>query len=260
MAIIYFFVALIATIIGSLAGLGGGIIIKPMLDSLGHYDITTIGVLSSWTVFAMAIVSILKQFKNKFSIDLKSTFYIAVGSILGGVLGQYLLGFIIGQTGERLAKFTQSFILACLLIFIIYYMKHLDQFKHYHIKHPVGCITIGLILGALSSFLGIGGGPINIALLAIFFSMDAKEATVSSIVIILFSQASSLLSIAVTEGFGGFDLSMLYFMIPAGIIGGLIGSKLNILASNQVIIKVFNVVVLFVLMMNIYNIYSTLFL
>lgn len=260
MALIYFLVALIATIIGSMAGLGGGVIIKPVLDSLGHYDITTIGVLSSWTVFAMAIVSILRHLKSKFSLHIKSTFYIAIGSILGGVIGQHLLGFIIDQTGERLAKVIQSLLLTLLLIFIIYYMKHSDQFRPYHIKHPIGCLMIGFILGNLSSFLGIGGGPINVALLAIFFSMQAKEAAVNSIIIILFSQASSLLSLAFSQGFGGFDLSMLYFMIPAGILGALIGSKLNLISSNELIIKVFNAVVLFVLILNIYNIFSTLLL
>ncbi len=42
MVLIYFLVALLSTICGSMAGLGGGVIIKPVLDFLGDYNIETI--------------------------------------------------------------------------------------------------------------------------------------------------------------------------------------------------------------------------
>ncbi len=35
-------------------------------------------------------------------------------------------------------------------------------------------VTIGLIVGIISVYLGIGGGPLNIALLVYFFSMKPK--------------------------------------------------------------------------------------
>ncbi|MBQ8765208.1 MAG: sulfite exporter TauE/SafE family protein, partial [Clostridia bacterium] len=58
--IIYFLLALFATTIGSLTGMGGGVIIKPLMDVLGDFDVQTIGVISSITVFSMAIVSVIK--------------------------------------------------------------------------------------------------------------------------------------------------------------------------------------------------------
>ncbi|WP_062320313.1 hypothetical protein [Halolactibacillus sp. JCM 19043] len=63
MAVLYFLVALVATLLGSLAGLGGGVIIKPILDLLGDFDLATISILSSVTVLSMAVVSMFK-FKN----------------------------------------------------------------------------------------------------------------------------------------------------------------------------------------------------
>ncbi len=57
MQFLYFLVAILATTIGSLAGIGGGVIIKPAMDFLGHYDLPTISVISSITVLSMAIVS-----------------------------------------------------------------------------------------------------------------------------------------------------------------------------------------------------------
>lgn len=47
-------------------------------------------------------------------------------------------------------------------------------FTH-HIDHPIACTLIGFALGVLSSFLGIGGGPINLVVLFFFFSLDKAE-------------------------------------------------------------------------------------
>lgn len=47
--ILYFLIAIGATTVGSLTGMGGGVIIKPLMDVLHHFDVETIGVLSSIT-------------------------------------------------------------------------------------------------------------------------------------------------------------------------------------------------------------------
>ena len=67
--LLYFLIAIGATTVGSLTGMGGGVIIKPLMDLLGGFDVETIGVLSSITVFAMSIVSVGKQIAQKAKID-----------------------------------------------------------------------------------------------------------------------------------------------------------------------------------------------
>lgn len=59
--VLYFLIAIGATTVGSLTGMGGGVIIKPLMDVLHGFDVQTIGVLSSLTVFSMSVVSIGKQ-------------------------------------------------------------------------------------------------------------------------------------------------------------------------------------------------------
>jgi len=83
---VYFFIAFGATLIGSIAGMGGGVIIKPMMDLIGHYDILTISVISSMTVLSMAIVATIKQVKNGFKIT-DTIIFITAGAVIGGVLG-----------------------------------------------------------------------------------------------------------------------------------------------------------------------------
>lgn len=254
--IAYFLIALGATILGSMTGLGGGVIIKPLLDFLGDYSLSTIGVLSSFTVFSMAVVSIIKQIRYKVKIEVRKTALIGIGSIIGGVLGDRLMNLILNVLSESLVTIVQNSILAILLIFIYIYMNNKEKYKSYKVNNFIACILIGLLLGSIASFLSIGGGPINVCVLALFFSMDTKEAAINSIITILFSQGSKLITVITTQGLSGFDLTMLPYMIIGGIIGGMIGSKLNKKFNSEAILKVFNMVVLALILLNICNIIS----
>lgn len=258
MIIAYFLISILATTIGSMSGLGGGVIIKPILDFLGDFDISTIGTLSAVTVFTMAIVSIIKQIMYKFEIRVKTTALIGIGSIFGGILGDSILREVLKSIDGNIVTLIQNIILGSLLIGILFYMNNRHRFKSYQVENSIACILIGLLLGSIASFLSIGGGPINVCILTIFFSMNAKEAAVNSIITILFSQGSKLGKIVITTGFSSMNLSMLPYMIVGGILGGLIGSKLNKLFSSDAILKIFNITVAMLIILNVYNVISLL--
>lgn len=89
--VLYSVIILIATIFGAIAGLGGGVIIKPLFDIIGVHDASTIGFYSSVAVFTRCVVSIFKQIKKGFQFDLKTMIFIAIGSLIGGLLGENIL-------------------------------------------------------------------------------------------------------------------------------------------------------------------------
>lgn len=253
MMIIYFFIALLATTVGAMAGLGGGVIIKPLLDLLGDFNVSTISVLSSVTVFSMAIVSITKQIRYKFKIEYRKTILIGFGSIIGGIIGQKVLKWMLTISNGSKITIIQNSILLILLISVYIFMNNRNKFKTYNISGIFPCIFIGIGLGCIASFLSIGGGPINVCVLTLFFSMGAKEAAVNSIVTILFSQGATLFSIATTTGFGNFNLSVMPSMIVGGILGGILGSRCNKVVKESYILKLFNCVVISLIMLNFYN-------
>lgn len=257
MQIIYFLVALFSTILGSSAGLGGGIIIKPVLDSLGDYALPTINLLSSSTIFIMSIVTVFYQLKKKDKINPKNTIVVATGSVVGGIIGQKLMSFILSKDiNIGLINNIQSIIIIILLISVFLYMRNKDNIKSYKINNILAIGLLGLFLGAMSAFLGIGGGPINVAAFTILFSMTANEAARNSILVIFFSQGSKIISIAVTTGFSSYNLDMLPYMLVGGVLGGIIGYKINKAVSEKSIIKIFNSVTLSIILLNLYNIFK----
>lgn len=254
MIILYFTIGLLATIFGSLVGLGGGVVIKPVLDAIGTYDLTTIGILSSFTVFSMAIVSTGRQIKKGFKVE-KNMLVIAIGSILGGIIGNLLFGiFLEILNNESHATAIQGLILAILLIFVLFK----DKLPKYHLKNYLILFFTGVILGSIASFLGIGGGPINVMVLVLLMNMDIKKAAVTSVLIILLSQFAKLILIFVGVGFKSYDLSMLYVMVPGGILGGLIGAHFNHKLSNKIIYKIFNTAIIMLVILNFYNVINSL--
>lgn len=257
MQIIYFLVALFSTILGSSAGLGGGIIIKPVLDSLGDYALPTINLLSSSTIFIMSIVTVFYQLKKKDKINPKNTIVVATGSVVGGIIGQKLMSFILSKDiNIGLINNMQSIIIIILLISVFLYMRNKDNIKSYKINNILAIGLLGLFLGAISAFLGIGGGPINVAAFTILFSMTANEAARNSILVIFFSQGSKIISIGATTGFSSYNLDMLPYMLVGGVLGGIIGYKINKAVSEKSIIKIFNSVTLSIILLNLYNIFK----
>ena len=252
MFFIYFITAIFATTLGSLAGLGGGVIIKPVLDALGDYNLSTVGILSSITVFSMALVATVKQFRAGFKADFNTTI-LAIGSILGGGIGKKAFDiFLTFFKNESFGKGVQALILIALLSLVLF-KNYLPKYK---IKNIFIIFLVGLLLGAIASFLGIGGGPINVAILVMLFAFSTRNAAVSSVFIILLSQFSKLFLISIGSGFSTYNLQMLPFMVIGGVLGGFIGAKLNHRLSNEYIEKTFNISIIFIILVNIFNVYT----
>lgn len=239
--------------------MGGGVIIKPALDFLGDYDVATIGVLSAATVFAMACVSLLKATRSGIKVKGKVSFILAAGSIIGGVFGKIIFNYLIASVRDQeLITGIQAGILAFLMFIIFLFVRNIEDIKTYHLKNKIVILIAGFGLGMLASFLGIGGGPLNVAVLAFAFSMSAKESAINSIFIIFFSQLASLVITACTTGFANIDLTILGFMLVGGVAGGFIGATLSVKLSNIRIGKIFNFTLVGILLLNVYNLIRSL--
>lgn len=255
--LVYFLIAIGATTAGAITGMGGGVIIKPLLDILGDYDVSTIGLLSSMAVFTMSSVSIGKQISQKIRIRYPIAIPIALGSVAGGFIGQKLLEIVVnGIPANGMIVIMQNAILGLLILGVFIYMRYKDRVRTLGLSGLFPSVLTGIILGILSSFLGIGGGPFNVAIIMFMFSFDIKTATVCSIITILFAQVSKLVSVALTTGFHGFDLSTLPFILVGAVAGGYIGTVINKAVPDSKVELCFNgvqVLVLAIAVLNIVN-------
>ena len=255
MEFIYFIISSMASFVGAISGIGGGIIIKPLMDSLGTMSVSVISFLSGCTVLTMSTVSLIRNRKEETKINMDITLYLAIGACIGGILGKELFDksrIIFGN--DTLVGMTQSIVLLLINLAIIFYMKNKDRIKTHNVKNKKICVLIGLVLGLLSSFLGIGGGPLNIAAIYYFFSMRPKETALNSLFIIFFSQISSLLRTILANDIPEFRIMILVVMCLGGVSGAIYGSYRSKKMSDDITQRFFSKVLILLVFINIFNI------
>lgn len=231
--LIYTLVILTATSLGAVAGLGGGVIIKPLLDLVGAHDPATINLYSSTAVFVMCCVSLSKQLREGFEFDRRMVLSVAAGSLLGGIAGDKVFSVLTGSFDTHLVKAVQGGILAVVLGLIFVYTLRQDKMPSWKLTNPATIFAAGFALGAVAVFLGIGGGPLNVAALSLLFSLGAKEGAVYSLAIIFFSQLSKLVLSATSGVLWAVDLTFVPFVVIPAIAGGFIGTHFNRKLSEQ---------------------------
>lgn len=252
-SVFLFLVSLLATTLGAISGIGGGVLIKPVLDALSGLPTATISFLSGCTVLAMAVVSLLRSRKGSLASGRRGT-YLALGAALGGMLGKQLFDLLRTSYGnERAVGIVQSTMMVLLTLGVFFYVLRKERIRTRDVKNPCACAAIGLTLGLLSAFLGIGGGPINLVVLYYFFSMDTKTAALQSIYIILFSQLASLLRTLLTGSVPDFQPSTLLLMLLGGIGGGFLGRALASRMRSRQIDLLFRIILLCITLISAYN-------
>lgn len=255
--IVIIVVCVLSSLVGAICGIGGGVIIKPVLDALGIMSVATVSFLSGCTVLAMSFVSLYKRLKHPqgYSFDKVIGTTLAVGAVCGGVIGKEIFRRAVQNLPETNSiGAVQAFVLLLCTMGTLLYMKNKEKINTKRISNRAATFSIGLLLGTMSSFLGIGGGPINLVVLFFFFSMESKQAALYSIYIIMFSQVSNLLFTIAKRDVPPHKISVLVLMICCGIVGGLLGNIINRKLNHEKVDKLFSGLLFIIVCISVYNI------
>ena len=253
--ILFFIISFGASIAGAICGIGGGVIIKPVLDAFGVLSVSSISFLSGCTVLCMTLYSVIKgKMSGESLIDVRMGTPLGIGAAIGGVVGKTMFQALSTLFADKdmVGAVQAGFLLVITLGTLLYTIKK-NRIKTLRVKHIPVCVVIGLVLGIFSSFLGIGGGPINLVVLFYLFSMDTKTAAQNSLYIILFSQITSLLNTLITRTVPEFSGGLLVLMAVGGILGGICGRMINKQMEERLVDRLFVLLMAVIIGINIYN-------
>lgn len=243
---------LIAAIVGSLIGLGGGIVIVPVLiflgAELGMLDGITpqiaVGTSSLVLVF-IGLSSVISYNKNK-QVDWKNGKYLLYGIIPGAMLGSYTSSLF---TVDSLKLYFGLFIILVSFILLIrdkikpmkvfqderYVRPHTDGAGevHYYGFPPYIGVIGSLLAGFAAGLFGVGGGALMTPMMIILFLMPPSIAVGTSMFLVLFGSISSATGHLLQ---GNIHFFYALTLIPAAYVGAKLGVKLNKrLDSNTVV-------------------------
>ena len=189
--IIMLLIGIFGGFISGLVGIGGAIIIYPMLlllpplVGLPTYSAYIASGLTSSQVFFSTLSGSFKAYKNK---DFSRTLVLNMGSgmIIGSILGAILANLINVQFVNMV------YIIIALLALILMFIKVAPSTSHIKFNRLL-LITIGGIIGLVSGIVGAGGAFIIIPVLLVIFKLPMNTVVTNSIVIAFISSVGAFI-------------------------------------------------------------------
>ena len=248
-------VCFLASLLGPLCGIGGGVIIKPVVDALGVMPVAVVSFLSSISVLTMSLATLAQNAAAKTStVNVRSLLPLALGSAIGGVVGKALFnGMAASFPDADAVGAVQALVLIALSVLVLVYTLNKSRIHGLHIEAVATKAAVGFIAGTCWSFLGIGGGPFNLAILTFFFAMESKPAAQASLFIIAFSQTASLIYSMATGSVPDVALVALAGACVAAVAGSVVGRHLVKKMDSAAVDRLYLVSLIIIIAISCYN-------
>lgn len=253
-------IGFLSAFVGSLVGLGGGIVFVPaMLFLFGYSDAFSwanpqaiVGI-SLITMVFTGLSSTLAYLKLK-RVDLKTGTIFLIGSLPGSVVGSWI------NTRLETDGFSLYFGILMIIVFLMLLIDR-DKLKkdkkleisnrthtfeidgetyQYNINY-VPAFILSFVVGALSGLFGIGGGTISVPAMILFFGMPVQIAIGTSMYMIFFI---SLISSSTHIFLGHIVWKYVIFFVIGSYIGGTVGARTSKLFKGNTLEWILKAVIL----------------
>ncbi|TAF02247.1 MAG: sulfite exporter TauE/SafE family protein, partial [Nostocales cyanobacterium] len=238
-----------AGLVGALTGLGGGVVIVPLLTSVFDVDIRYAVGASLVSVIATSLGSASTYIKKGFA-NLRLGMFLEVATTIGAIIGALMAAVVS-------VKFL-TIILAVVLIYSAYLSQRprpehqeivapdpiaeylqlngtyptLDGVMPYYVNSVPAGFSIMLIAGVLSGLLGIGSGAFKVLAMDQAMRLPFKVSTTTSNFMIGVTAAASA-GVYLSRGYidPGLSMPVMLGVLPGAFLGAriLIGAKTQIL-------------------------------
>src|ERR1700730_11636275 len=259
--------SLVAGLLGSLTGLGGGVVLVPLLTLFFKVDIRYAIGASLVSVIATSSGAAAAYVKEGIS-NIRIGMFLEVATTLGAVLGAFL--------AARVPTAAIAIIFGAVLLYSAYSSARTrvkltsddvpaplatrlrlngsfptpEGIRRYYVRRVPAGFSLMFIAGAVSGLLGIGSGALKVLAMDQVMRIPFKVSTTTSNFMIGVTAAASA-GIYLNRGYIDPGLSMPVML--GVLVGAFAGSKVLVYANTRVLRIVFSVVILALALQMIYN-------
>lgn len=218
-SILYYLTAgAFAGILAGLFGIGGGLIIVPILiyiftaQGLPEAALTHICVGTSLATIIVTSISSLRAHNSKGAVNWTIWKRMTPGLIIGSLIGAGVASVIHGNSLKAIIG-VGAFLVGLNMLFMK--NKALDEDDLSRLPSPVGQFSLGAFIGIVSAIFGIGGGTLTVPFLS-YFGLKIKNAVGTS------AACGLPISVAGAIGFlffGQFVTADVKEALPSGVFG-----------------------------------------
>ncbi len=212
----------LATSLGGIIGIGGGVIMMPIMIWMGiNSESATLYSLSA--IFVMSLISNYKYLQNS-KPNYKAWLFILSLAIPAEFVGSF---YVAPKLADNQFMFNLIFLILLLIIAVLMFFKTRLKFKY-----PIwlSCF-LGAFVGLASGSLGIGGGILLVPGLMIFFNFKSKKAATTAMLVKSFTALTGAFTLLAK---GNVSYEWWYFVIIIGaVLGSLIGTEIHLKVNNK---------------------------
>jgi uncharacterized membrane protein YfcA len=216
------FIGIITGTISGFFGIGGGIVLIPMLMFIG-LDIKEAVAISIVQMIFSSVYGSYLNIKSK-TLDIKDGLYIGIGGFTGALFSGYIVSTVPSDLLEIL-----FFLFVGFAIYKLATHKSINQIKKIDVS-KILLFVIGFFIGSTAISIGVGGSTLLTPILVGYLFYNTKEATSMGLFFVVFSSISGFISMLY---FGTLNLAGGIIVGISSLFGVFIGIKLKNMINNN---------------------------
>lgn len=228
---------LAAGLLSGMFGVGGGVLIVPMLvlllgtqQRLAHgTSLAAIIPISAAGVVVYAVHGL---------VDVGTASFLTVGSVVGSLLGTRLLHAL----PQRTLRLIFAGLLAATAVRLFFDIPDPDHLSALSAGVAVALVATGLVIGCLSGLLGVGGGIFLVPVLVLLFGFGDDLAKGTSLLMVI---PTAIVATVQNVRGGNADLRLAGTIGVAGIATALVGAQLAVYMGSRVSLALFAALLLY---------------
>lgn len=211
---------LVAGFLSGLFGVGGGILIVPILVLLLHMDQRLAHGTSLAAVLPIAVSGVV-GFAVEDSVDWPATAVLVVGAMAGAVIGTHALHVL----PTRVLGYAFASVLLASAIRLVVDTSEASGRDDMDVLMVIGLAILGVVAGTLAGLLGVGGGIVMVPAMILLFGIPGAVAKGTSLGVII---PTSMVGTRRNTRKGNCDLRVAVVVGLAGVVSAYGASQISV--------------------------------
>ncbi len=179
-------------------------------------------IFGSLATLGAALVSAFFALSQPLALHQDELLLLAVGSALGGILGDLMANRFVSVIPRDTAILLQNALLFTLVALPAVYFRTLSRTVRPLSLTRLASFPVALVVGLLASFLAFGAAPLTLMLYFLLFDAENDESSAAALTVSLFAMAGKLVMLLIRSRLRIPDADALLWLLPGAVGGALL--------------------------------------